>query len=319
MDKDNIIFSTIPAKKINKYAAEKIAHYIIITCNYNPNTNFISSDAIYISAIQNLYKFLIDSGIANKLTDLWQIMPIAKRFSYNKRLIGMLRTKICHNKNKSNDIEMIEEQYANWVRSVINKNVPSSLADYDKLKEMLMEIGQELVEDIINFIDDSLNHNKKEEIKEGIEKLWINYYKSLSGEEIIRKQLWDYYLTSERNVYSRFTWYEKKQKLNSFCERYYCGEILNKIKKNQNLIGEYGLKLDKNVLYKLQEELEQFENELEMKKKDAEKMGGFFSQYINEIQKKIEQEIELIRNNPNRTLLPEDLLISIIDKDFNNI
>ena len=171
MDKDNIIFSTIPAKKINKYAAEKIAHYIIITCNYNPNTNFISSDAIYISAIQNLYKFLIDSGIANKLTDLCQIMPIAKRFSYNKRLIGMLRTKICHNKNKSNDIEMIEEQYANWVRSVINKNVPSSLADYDKLKEMLMEIGQELVEDIINFIDDSLNHNKKEEIKEGIEKL----------------------------------------------------------------------------------------------------------------------------------------------------
>lgn len=319
MDKDNIIFSTIPAKKINKYAAEKIAHYIIITCNYNPNTNFISSDAIYISAIQNLYKFLIDSGIANKLTDLCQIMPIAKRFSYNKRLIGMLRTKICHNKNKSNDIEMIEEQYANWVRSVINKNVPSSLADYDKLKKMLMEIGQELVEDIINFIDDSLKHNKKEEIKEGIEKLWINYYKSLSGEEIIRKQLWDYYLTSERNVYSRFTWYEKKQKLNSFCERYYCGEILNKIKKNENLIGEYGLKLDKNVLYKLQEELEQFENELEMKKKDAEKMGGFFSQYINEIQKKIEQEIELIRNNPNRTLLPEDLLISIIDKDFNNI
>lgn len=138
--------------------------------------------------------------------------------------------------------------------------------------------------------------------------------------ETIRKQLWDYYVVKEQNVYANLSWIEKERKLKKWCETLYCQDVLKDIDKYDNIIRVYGAKLKKDDLYDVQEKLQKCKDDYEDRKTGAEKVGGFCEKYIGEmILYKIQNEMQEIKKDSSRTLMPEDLIQSIIAKDFINM
>ena len=316
---ESIIYSSSQADMVNTEAAKNLCHHIVIVSHYNPESYFISSDAIYLAGIQNLYKFLIDAGVAHKLPEIRNVTNINQRFTRNRDIVQTLRTKTCHNKNETNDTVMVEKRYAEWIKSVINKEKPENISDFDLLRVELSKIGQELVDDILKFIQDNAG-SSREKVVSAIEELWLNYYCNSSGRETIRKQLWDYYVVKEPNVYANLSWKDKNRKLKSWCEKLYCAEELRDIDKYDNIIRVYGATLKKADLFSIQEKLKKSKAEYEKKKVDAENNGGFCEKYIGEmVEVKIKSEIQEIRKDLSRTLVPEDLIQNIIAKDFGNL
>ena len=69
---NNILWSSEESVRLNKKIQDNIAKHLFLTCNYEigPLQQVISEDAKYLTAVLNLYKFLIDSSIINKLDSL---------------------------------------------------------------------------------------------------------------------------------------------------------------------------------------------------------------------------------------------------------
>ena len=59
---ESMLFSNVPAEKLNQQVREKIADHLFLICHYNPCSNVFAEDAKFIAGCLNLYKATVDSS-----------------------------------------------------------------------------------------------------------------------------------------------------------------------------------------------------------------------------------------------------------------
>ena len=60
MEMESMLFSNVPAEKLNQLVREKIADHLFLICHYNPYSNVFAEDAKFIAGCLNLYKAAVD-------------------------------------------------------------------------------------------------------------------------------------------------------------------------------------------------------------------------------------------------------------------
>ena len=54
MEMESMLFSNVPAEKLNQQVREKIADHLFLICHYNPCSNVFAEDAKFIAGCLNL-------------------------------------------------------------------------------------------------------------------------------------------------------------------------------------------------------------------------------------------------------------------------
>lgn len=138
------------AEALNDHA-RKISPELFWTCNYEPTEAFaLSEDARYLANIQDLYKFAVDSGgLLKRFKYIVVACPqrLQQRAMTQVEKVEMLRHAIDHNTSVQNG--MVEkariDAYRLWVRTIVEKNQPDCLADFEKLNSELQALANELL------------------------------------------------------------------------------------------------------------------------------------------------------------------------------
>lgn len=315
---ENILFSSEAADNINKAVSEKIAHHLVLCCHYHPRApKACSSDGKFYLGILNLYKFFIDSGIIGKINKVEKISKINTKFYEHKENVCMLRTAISHNKNESNDLMCVEQKYDEWITRQLNKKEITQKEDYDILLNSLEHIGDDTYEIIINYIDYLSKIKNQKEIVHEIEKLWCEFYKNTSGEEIIKNQMWNMYMSESKNSYNNYKWTYIDSNLTNWCEEFYCSSLKGKLDNLEKFLIKVSKLKDRE---KIDFECDKYRKELNNIREKAEKVGGYLKLYLNEfVDAKIPKEIENIKNDNYRNILPEDMIQEILNRDFEDL
>ena len=331
---NNILWSSEESIRLNKKIQDNIAKHLFLICNYEigPLQQVISEDAKYLTAILNLYKFLIDSSIINKLDSLPnRDLKIHYEHRKLKEIIDIaktLRTVCAHNESEEsgNDYELAA--YGDWVKSIIGKTEISTFAQYEKLRLELEEKADEAVRIVNDFIDSAQKAADQSRLIEEWENLILKFYSTGNSANIVKGQLKKAYKTqwvtgghAPRDIKPRDVaeWIKKM---------YYCDEQ-KEIDMLQNIIELSGTRpLSSKFLVQIQAKIAENENKIETKKSNIKKeIGGdidknvylYLDHYIKKFPAKLKETVKTKDTDEYGTLLPQDIVQYIINADFDGV
>lgn len=338
------------AEKFNNLFKEKVAKHLFIFCNYSPIIeNLQGQSARYIPNILNLYIFAVDSCFF-----LRRLPSIVKDDEFNaikgpaneiKKYvdeISMLRSVVAHNNDDRNafyvsrngnvisegKIYSYNDEYEFWVSSVIKKFPPSSLGDYDKLCQKLIDIKNQLFKLINEFIN--LVEKLSESTKQKFIKKWEDIIISVYAEDhknYYNSQLVSMYCSlhsDEKNI--------RYYKIEQWIEIQVFSKVDAKIIRLQSDCREYDQALidfsdDKENYPEAFEELvaqkSNAENDLKIAKDEKEKleqevdkMGGAKKYFFCHLK---EQLNETLREGNFEDLLPQNFIQADIFNHFTSV
>ena len=179
------------------------------TCNYEPTLSYaLSEDALFLTGIQDLYKFAIDTNCVLKgiafnsnngiCKNLLNDREIAERLRTTINIIQTLRAVIDHNQSALNGrISSSQiDGYVSWMRACIGKDQPLNPDDFRALNKELRAMGETLVESSREAIRLIKGHPDRNEIVgRWIEQI-LRWYCSGTRQEHYRGQLSDYYIAT---------------------------------------------------------------------------------------------------------------------------
>ena len=179
------------------------------TCNYEPTLSYsLSEDALFLTGIQDLYKFAIDTNCVLKgiafnskygiCKNLLNDREAAERLRATINVIQTLRAVIDHNQSELNGRISASQidAYVSWMRACIGKDQPTNQDDFQALNEELRAMGKTLVassREAIRLIQEHQNRN--EIVSKWIEQI-LRWYCSGTRQEHYRGQLSDYYIAT---------------------------------------------------------------------------------------------------------------------------
>lgn len=194
------------AIRLNERVQEKINGRLFLCCNYMPTESYaVSVDARYLTAIQDLYKFSIDTSCVIK--NYYRFVPQEERrkldgLQRHLDSIQMLRAVQSHNQSDQNG--HIEQQrlkeYQNWVAGILHKaSPPDSQEDFAALCQELARMADEVCRQLELFVDlAAANPDQEKVIQDWIDQTfcWYSsntkralYYGRLENEYIRRALL----------------------------------------------------------------------------------------------------------------------------------
>lgn len=143
----SILVSSEWANYLNRLVQDNLGKHLFLTCYYEPTIGtYLSWDAKYLIAVQNLYKFAMDSGCIIK--DLYGMIPSAHKSEYqflreSCATIDLLRAVVDHNQSAQNDFFDSERiyRYREWVFEVLQKEEASKTEDYQRMYEALEKLA----------------------------------------------------------------------------------------------------------------------------------------------------------------------------------
>lgn len=338
------------AEKFNNLFKEKVEKRLFIFCNYSPIIeNPQEPPARYLTNILNLYIFAVDSCFFFKKfpnivkEDEFRVLHrCAREIKKNVYEISMLRSAVAHNNDDRNafyvsrkgnvisegKIYSYKDEYESWVYSVIKKFPPSSLGDYDQLCQKLINIKNQLLKLINEFINlvEKLSDSAKQKFIEKWENIIISVYAE-DHKNYYNSQLVSIYCSlhcGEKNI--------RYYKIEQWIENQVYSEVDAQIIGLQNDCSDYdqALKIfseDKENYPKEYEELvskkSNAENDLkiaeekkEKLKQEVDKMGGAKKYFFCNLK---DQLNETLREGDFEDLLPQNFIQADIYKHFTSV
>lgn len=196
-----VISATI-AQQLNQKVQQDIDPHLFLFCNYEPTVSYaISEDARFLTAIQDLYKFGVDSNCILKAYK--QLIPQRdfRRFSRLRDLLDIictLRAVTDHNQSaKNGKIEQTQlEVYDAWIESALHKSTPDTQQDFALLNQALDVIAKELIQLVEEFIKSVKAHpDQAHVVKEWTDRT-IHWYSNNTRTEIYKGQLMNAYVAN---------------------------------------------------------------------------------------------------------------------------
>lgn len=156
MEMESMLFSNVPAEKLNQQVREKIADHLFLICHYNPCSNVFAEDAKFIAGCLNLYKATVDSSCMIRRMEKtdWFSGAFCKDAGALRACmakIQMLRAVWAHDQAKEMD-DSAEQDYCQWVRNILKKDSPESQKDYSVLLHELELLGNRLYTVLESYI-----------------------------------------------------------------------------------------------------------------------------------------------------------------------
>ena len=201
---NNPIISAQTAEEINEKVQRLIDPKLFLFCNYSPTRVYsFSEDGAYLVAIQDLYKFAIDTSPILKKIHI--ILPKGSVYQFQdlKRSIecvDMLRSVLDHSQNILNGLEQKKrlDEFLLWQQSVLHTNSePQTNEDFAKLYAELERIAQTLlaqVDKLVRMIAALPLKEKEESVRKWIDIL-LAWYGSNTKTEIYKGILADLYIS----------------------------------------------------------------------------------------------------------------------------
>jgi hypothetical protein len=318
----DMVFSSEAGEYLNKEIQNKIAGHLFLVCNYNAESvKAFSEDARFFQASLNMYKFLVDAGICNKLKDIGKSNKISwkeRRFKEISDIIVAIRTTLGHNQDKNNGTDEDREKVVKWLRNVTGKDEMTCASDYEAATKKLMEYGTECVSILEEFIRNAAASENVQNIIEDWENAIINFYKRGTSKNIFEGQLMMAYYAkvggSKPSKYMVAEWVQRK--INE--------KELSQIHSMNALLKRRGLR--NSTLVCIQQNIDQCDAEIRKREHEIIKELGldkdelnkfdYLNYYIKSMPKKIRDE--LVLGNVT-SLLPQDIIQQIIESEFQNI
>lgn len=152
------IISRKQAEALNALVQDKIAPYLFLCCNYEPTPlRIMSEDGWFVIAVQDLYKFAVDTCPVSK--DLYYYIPQEKRqlfsnFQIHLEQIRVLRSAVDHSQSKEDGYAAQKNQadYYNWISSTIGHPEPENISDYTALNWRLKQLASNLIQEVEDMI-----------------------------------------------------------------------------------------------------------------------------------------------------------------------
>ena len=343
------IISSEVAKKLNDKVQKFIDPRLFLFCNYEPTTPFpISEEGQYLIAVQDLYKFSIDSSCVLFYYDKFLYNQADKNRFYRLReildLISIFRTVLDHNQSDNDGWceQNNNEIYQKWIAIKLGKDAPEVQEDYALLVQELKKLAGELLDLTDKYILQlSSSSEKKKIILDWIDKT-INWYSRSTKTDIYLGQLIDAYIAaaategraipdwSRRGLIRQLSGWideshyyplrQKKNILTADIKRIKDALDINNPNSDQIFHGLTGAQKEK-AKEQLQEELEKMQEErksiqFELFNGEQYKVSDLLANLGTQLKitmKKLEEE------SIPYTLLPQSLLQEDIDRVFGSI
>lgn len=194
MEMESMLFSNVPAEKLNQLVREKIADHLFLICHYNPYSNVFAEDAKFIAGCLNLYKAAVDCSCvirrmekAEWLSGTFQSDARALRDCMIQ--VQMLRAALAHNQADETD-SRAEQVYCQWVRNILKKDYPGSQEDYALLLHELELLGNRLYTVLETYIQHLASYQDHSRIIRKWEQETFRWY--FKKTDIFRNQLYSY-------------------------------------------------------------------------------------------------------------------------------
>lgn len=332
-NKNNILWSSEESARLNKKIQDNIAKHLFLICNYEvgPLQKVLSEDAKYLTAVLNIYKFLIDSSIINKLDSLRKgHSEIRYDFRKLRKIIDIakaLRTVCVHNESEmsGNDYDMAV--YNDWIKSIIGKTEISTFAEYEKLRSELEAKADEAVEILNDFIDSVQNAADQSGLIEEWENLIVRFYSTGNSDNIVKGQLKRAYKAQwvteghdSRDITSR--------DVAQWIKKMYYSDEQKEIDKFQNIIEISRKKpLSNKILEQVQVKITENEEKIRAKKAVIKKTEPnidnniylYLDYYIKKFPERLKKVVRTKNPDEYGTLLPQDIVQYMINEDFNGV
>ena len=332
------------AQRLNRLVQSQVDPHLFLFCNYEPTRSYaISEDAQFLTAVQDLYKFAVDSSCILKCYYRYVLPADREPFKPLARIIDQiraLRAVIDHNQSDANG--MMEQNLlrtcATWVRNVLGKPEPTTLQDFAALTARLTQMGNHLVrltENWISYIGHKADADKARDAEEWTKRI-LRWYCSNSKTEIYTGQLMDAYLarTSAAGRSINIPNYQLQRKVNNWIRHAYLFPLSNAIEELETDIAGLGNMLQNSaVCTRLSAEQQQtlrrkaaeYRQQLAVKHQELAdlqtKIGENPVEYFyRNLEAQLYHTISALAANPtDYTLLPQDLLQEDIQLFFANI
>ena len=194
MEMESMLFSNVPAEKLNQQVREKIADHLFLICHYNPCSNVFAEDAKFIAGCLNLYKATVDSSCMIRRMEKtdWFSGAFCKDAGALRACmakIQMLRAVWAHDQAKEMD-DSAEQDYCQWVRNILKKDSPESQKDYSVLLHELELLGNRLYTVLESYIQHLATYKNRPQLIQAWEQETYNWYSKKTA--IFRNQLFSY-------------------------------------------------------------------------------------------------------------------------------
>ena len=196
------VISAAVAQQLNQKVQRDIDPHLFLFCNYEPTVSYaISEDGAFFTAIQDLYKFGIDSCcILKEYSDYipkqewWQFRRLRDLLD----VVSMLRAVTDHNQSIQNGkIEQTQlDAYETWIESALNKSIPETQQDFSVLNQTLGSVAMELVQLIEKFIQCIANNPGKAAVVQKWTDRTVQWYSNNTKTEIYKGQLMNAYVAN---------------------------------------------------------------------------------------------------------------------------
>lgn len=336
------VISAETANRLNRLVQTQIDSRLFLFCNYEPTHSYtISEDAQFLTAVQDLYKFAIDSsGI---LQYYYRYVPKADQYQF-KPLSGILdkikalRSVIDHNQSAANG--MVEQNLiqicATWVERVLGKSEPNMMQDFTILTAELTQMGKDLVQFAENWIVYIGQKADKSNDVEQWKKRTLQWYCNNSKTEIYRGQLMVAYLdrTAAVNHSINIGIYRLQKKVNMwigdacfFPLSKAIEELTNSINKFEKMLMNKAVcaQLSVDQQQAVRQQVAEWRQQLETKNQamsdlQADTNGKPVAYFYRNLESQLWNTISTLEaNHVNYTLLPQDLLQEDIWMFFGNV
>ena len=342
---NNPIILAETAHGFNMRVRKNIDPRLFLFCNYEPTINYgTSDDAKYLIAIQDLYKFAVDSNYV--LNHYWKFLPPYKKSEFESlgnilRDIQNLRAILDHNQSEYNgqiEVERIK-WYQRWLEETLGKVEPEGSEDFVLLYQRLEKMATQLLEQVDCFllwIERQSDLDRDNLVQEWLDQT-LTWYTHNTKTDIYKGQLMDAYIAyaAERGKYieSKDINYKVKKwienALRSDCER---------DKKEVDKIKRFITALDQLTPEQLarwesthgqscqwwkerwEKRLTEVKDQLEKKQKALNSLRSAVDYFFANLEGHLRETTKrLDREGRSYTLLPQDLMQEDIDFYFGGV
>lgn len=200
------VISAKVAQDLNSAVQRDIDPRLFLCCNYEPTRIYvISEEGKFLTAIQDLYKFALDSSCIIKHYRSFLCTKEARDCFKELReilnQIDLLRSMTDHNQSVQNGrlAKNRLDSYSVWIQRYLGKDMPESQEDFSVLYRQLCKMAESL----IKYLEEFVGYLGELPDKEGIVNKWINrtlqWYCNNTKTEIYKGQLMDIYIANTRN------------------------------------------------------------------------------------------------------------------------
>lgn len=334
----SVLFYADGALALNQKVSQKVAAHLFMCCNYEPD-NFLvfSDDAKFLIAVDNLYKFVVDSSLIDKLNQIDQELggtvrrektEMVEEYRRLQNTVNDLRTFKDHNNSEKNGTFEVKDRALRWLIQITGKNEVTCAEDYKKAIQELERMGKAIYDYAEEWLTFAVSVYDKGNLIAAFESKIIAFYGQFIRRKIFEGELKMAYLS--RNSIQFNAQQNIDEMIARWCRGFYCNEAEQEIKKFRSLYDQYSLKLTPKDLKKLKDstevkisegkkKLESIQQEVANEVNNGEvatlRNSSYKKCYILRMLKRCTEVIPEIRA-ANLTMLPHDLLQYIIEMDF---